>query len=247
MSEENECQINNLIRNPGFHHIPTYIFQCLNLESLATCRNVSKEWRDFIDLLTSFWRIHLRKTRELMKVKQRYHFEFGDLQFDREKFLIDARKEEFLSLRNYDMTKRIMRYYWTFWTHAFDHYEFEVNDNIIVKEFVLLMYDYWEEIRRDAPYDYSKYKLCDYWKTPLHHAAKRGTNLYLFNYVIQNGYEFQILHWNKAKWILFHACDNFKIELIELLLKHQDQLKIDLSNLWNLSYFDEHGNTQRFP
>ena len=67
MSEENECKINNWIRNPGYQLIPIFIFECLDLESLATCRKVSTEWRDFVDELTSFWRRHLAKTRVLIE------------------------------------------------------------------------------------------------------------------------------------------------------------------------------------
>ena len=228
MSEENECKINNWIRNPGYQLIPIFIFECLDLESLATCRKVSTEWRDFVDELTSFWRRHLAKTRVLMEERQRVRID-GDLRFDRENYLIDSRNEEFLNVRDFsNRNDRVIRYFWTFWTHALDHYEFEVKDNVIVKEFVLLIYDYLEENRRYLEYD---------WSTPLHQAAKRGTNLYLFNYIIQNEFEFQITFRFKTDSFLFIACENGQKEVMELLLKNQDQLNINLSDC------DRHGNT----
>ena len=78
-----------------------------------------------------------------MVKKQREHVK-GDLRFDKDKYKPD--EEEFL-YSEFDMVKT---YYWTFWTQVFDHYEFEVRDNHVVKDFVLLFFDYWDEERMEV-------------------------------------------------------------------------------------------------
>ena len=198
MTEENQSQMNSFIRNQGFQHIPTLIFECLSLESFAVCRKVSKEWKQFIDHSTSFWKRHLQNTRELMKEKQDYH--------NRSKNYEDEEESE-------DGEK----VFWKSWTQVFNHYEFEVKDNDLVKDFVLLFYDYWKE-HGDYHYD---------WTTPLNQAAKRGTNLHLVNYCIQNGFDFRCNI--KCFPPLHNACQFGQKDVMEIILKHLDELKIDIS------------------
>ena len=199
MTEENQTQMNNLIRNPGFQHIPTLIFECLGLESFAVCRKVSKEWKQFIDHSTSFWKRHLEKTRQLMKEKQDYH---------------NRRNYEDEEETEHDKYEKV---FWNSWTQVFDYYEFEVKDNDLVKDFVLLFYDYWKE---HGEYHYD-------WTTPLNQAAKRGTNLHLVNYCIQNGFDFRCNI--KCFPPLHNACQFGQKDVMEIILKHLDQLKIDIS------------------
>ena len=75
--ENNESDINKLMKNPGLDHIPICILECLDFKSLTACRNVSKEWKHFVDNSTSFWKRHLRRTRKLMRQKQNYHIYNG--------------------------------------------------------------------------------------------------------------------------------------------------------------------------
>ena len=42
-------RLDELVQNRGLQHLARYIFQYLNYQSLAHCRLVSKDWKDFID------------------------------------------------------------------------------------------------------------------------------------------------------------------------------------------------------
>ena len=70
MSAEIDSKFNELLRNPGFEHIPILIFQLIDTDTLEVCRKVSKEWKQFIDNSTPIWKGHLEKARASMKKKQ---------------------------------------------------------------------------------------------------------------------------------------------------------------------------------
>ena len=129
MSAEIDSKLNELIRNPGFEHIPILVFQLIDTDTLEVCRKVSKEWKQFIDNSTPIWKGHLAKARESMKKKQdkfidtnvneSHEADLGDA------FVPDHYLPEFYRHPGY---KKWKNKFWKFWTQVFDHYEFEVSD-----------------------------------------------------------------------------------------------------------------------
>ena len=66
-------RLDELVHNRGLQHLARYIFQYLNYQSLAQCRLVSKDWKDFIDHrcdnLFSHWKLNLSSLSSCKSLK----------------------------------------------------------------------------------------------------------------------------------------------------------------------------------
>ena len=60
-----------LFERSGLDHVSVMIFQCLDVQSLIYCRQVSKRWRDFFDKQIFNWRLILKEISKC-KTKKRY-------------------------------------------------------------------------------------------------------------------------------------------------------------------------------
>ena len=132
MSAEIDSKLNELIRNPGFEHIPILVFQLIDTYSREVCRKVSKEWKQFIDNSTPIWKGHLAKARASMKKKQDEFF----LERYPHQMPEDILNAEFESgeswperwWNQYPHSPKWEFKFWKFWTQVFENYEFEVSD-----------------------------------------------------------------------------------------------------------------------
>ena len=242
MSTEIDSEIsemNNFIRNTGLEHIPILIFQFIDTDSLEVCRKVSKEWKQFIDNSTSIWKSHLAKARASMKKRQDVFLaRYGKKSLEEDlESAFDPDENVWNWNRSSPDYKKWEIKFWKFWTQVFDHFEFEVSDLDVLRDFVLL---------------YNGYDKVPSWiqfETPLNHAAEIG-NYYLVNYCVENRYEFRCNI--KCLPPLHAACMSGHKDIIRLILTNQDELKIDLNCRANYMYEDvtafhficEHGDEE---
>ena len=219
--EESVCQLERYMSNPGLEHISRQIFESMDLETIKACRQVSKNWCDFIDSKTNYWQRFFPKIRKFLrdqgkyyhpKSRDRYRYKNSDSESDSDLDLdSDSEDDEFYECK-------FIKTWWNPFNKVIAHFE-DTTDNEIRKGFVVMMLESIDSINNH----YSSYTL----PTPLHEAVKYGF-YYLVKYCMDEKL-FDFYYTWKNNPVLHIACQYGHKDIIELILKNVEKLEIELN------------------
>ena len=242
-------RLDDFVLNCGLQHLARYIFKHLNYESIANCRLVSKDWKDFIDFecdnLFSNWKLKLLQLSKCKYVKIRldvFHFwqeyfpEFWSLEDCHPDFLANL---DYLGnhagLVSLEKITIFMNEFYTSMDKGESYFDSPLHYAAHLKRFDVF------EILRQTPMDIDVDNAYNTRNSVLHptllgEACALG-QLEVIEYFInlqRNG--LKKIDFNKRidhqSYHLFHqVCLSSNPDLVRLFLKHANAIQMDL-NVW---------------
>ena len=209
-------RLDDLVLNRGLQHLARYIFKHLNYQSLANCRLVSKDWKEFIDFhcdnLFANWKLSLSQLSKCKSVKIRLDiFDFW---------------QEFFS---------------EFWSLKDCHPDFFANLDYLgnhvslfsLEKIIIFMNEYYSTMEKGEPY----------FDSPLHYAAHHK-RFDIFEIIRQTPMDINIENAHTSRDSVLHstllgeACDLGQLEVIEYFINLQRNglKKIDFNKRIDQSY-----------